>query len=61
LLKELIKAKGLKQRYIAEKLGVSEVSVSNWVKGKTAPSKDYLIKLSRILDVPLEKLLNIHD
>lgn len=56
MLKDLIRAKGIKQRFIAEKLGVSEVSVSNWVKGKTVPSEEHLMKLCQILDVPMEKL-----
>jgi len=58
VLKELIKARGVKQRFIADKLGVSEVSVSNWVKGKTNPSDEHLEKLCKILDVPMEKLRN---
>lgn len=48
----------MKQRFIAEKLGVSEVSVSNWVKGKTIPSDEHLSKLCLILDVQFDKLRN---
>jgi transcriptional regulator with XRE-family HTH domain len=58
VLKDLIKIKGIKQRYIAEKCGVSEVSVSNWVKGKTSPSDENLTKLCQILDVQFDKIRN---
>jgi transcriptional regulator with XRE-family HTH domain len=37
MLKELLKSKGIKQKWLANKIGVSAVSVSNWVKGKSQP------------------------
>lgn len=58
-LKELIKSKGFKQKYIADKIGVSEVTLSNWVKEKTLPSEENLKKLSVLLEVPLEQLKNV--
>ena len=57
LLKELLKVKGIKQKWLAQKLGVSEVTVSNWVKEKSFPSKKRLEKLSEILDVPMNELM----
>jgi transcriptional regulator with XRE-family HTH domain len=59
MLKELIKVKGVKQRFIADKLGVSEVTVSNWVMGKTFPSEENLEKLCKLLDIPVEKIKNV--
>lgn len=38
---------GLKQKDIAEYLGISEASVSAYVKGKSSPSKPNLQKLLR--------------
>lgn len=59
LLKELLKSKGLKQKWLANKLGVSEVTVSNWCAGKTVPNKEHLKKLSEILEVPLKSIVNV--
>ena len=59
LLKELLKAKGLKQKWLANKMGVSEVTVSSWCKAKSVPSKEHLQKLSELLDVPIKTLGNI--
>lgn len=56
MLKELFKSKGVKQKWLANKIGVSEVSVSNWVKGKSAPSLKNYQKISKILDIPLKEL-----
>jgi transcriptional regulator with XRE-family HTH domain len=58
MLKELIKAKGIKQKWLALKLGVSEVTVSNWVKEKSIPTQKHLLKLSELLDIPIKELTN---
>ena len=58
LLKELLKTKGLKQNWLATKLGVSQVTVSNWVKEKSIPSQKHLEKLSEILNIPIKDLVN---
>ena len=42
MLRELLKSKGVNEEWLANKIGVSKVSVSNWVKGKTEPTlKNY--------------------
>lgn len=58
LLKQVIKSKGVKQKWLAMKIGVSEVTVSNWVKDKSTPSKKNYEKLSELLNVPLKDLIN---
>lgn len=58
LLKELLKAKGIKQVWIANRLGVSEVTVSNWCAGKSVPKKSHVEKLSKLLDVPANAIVN---
>lgn len=58
LLKELLKSKGLKQKWLANKMGVSEVTVSNWCAGKSIPKKAHLQKLSELLEVPIKSIIN---
>jgi len=58
ILKELLKEKGLKQKWFADKVGVSEVTVSNWVKGKSYPKEEHLRRISEVLDVPAERLIH---
>ncbi len=58
LLKNIIKSKGIKQNWLANKIGVSEVTVSNWCKEKSLPNKQHIQKLSEILEVPEKQLLN---
>jgi len=57
MLKDIIKYKGLKQRYLADKIGVSVVTMSNWANGKSSPSKEHLDKLCNILDVSKQDIL----
>ncbi|TQD38997.1 helix-turn-helix domain-containing protein [Haloflavibacter putidus] len=58
MLKDVIKSKGLKQSYLAQRMGVSTVTMSNWVKEKSSPSKKNLVKLSQLLEVPIKDLVN---
>ena len=58
LLKELLKSKGLKQKWLANKMGVSEVTVSSWCAGKSVPKKAHLQKLCEILEVPIKSIVN---
>jgi len=55
---EILKKRGIKQKHIAEKLGVSESSVSHWVKGKNMPKAKYILKLTLLLNVSIEELIN---
>ena len=58
MLKEVLKSKGVKQNYLAQRIGVSTVTLSNWVNGKSSPTKKHLEKLSEVLDVPIKDLVN---
>lgn len=59
LLKELLRSKGLKQNWLANKMGVSEVTVSSWCAGKSVPRKEHLKKLSELLDIPVKAIVHI--
>jgi len=57
MLKEVLKSKGVKQKWLANRIGVSEVSVSNWVKEKSEPSLKNYEKISSALGIPLNDLI----
>ena len=56
MFKELFRSKGIKQKWLAEKMGVSEVTISNWVTKKSSPSKKHLEKLGNLLGVSINEL-----
>lgn len=58
MLKELLRSKGVKQKWLAQKIGVSEVTISNWVQEKSMPSKKNLDKLSEVLGISIKDLTN---
>jgi transcriptional regulator with XRE-family HTH domain len=58
LLKQILKTKGVKQNWLASRLGVSEVTVSNWVKEKSIPSQKHIEKLCEILNIPIKEMIS---
>lgn len=59
-MRELIDSRGIKQKYLAEQLGISPTNFTNWSKGKQ-PSKQSVIKLSELLNVPVGYLMDEED
>ena len=49
--------RGLSQKQVAITLGVSAPAVSDWESGKKTPSSENLLKLSALLDVSIDYLL----
>ncbi len=56
-LKRVLELKGIKQRWLADELGVTEVTISNWVNNRTYPSLETLNSISKILDIEIKELL----
>ncbi len=57
-LKEARKACGLTQKQIAIALSVVESCYANWEQGRTEPNIDCLRKLSKILNISIDELIN---
>lgn len=57
-LKEILEERGIKQKFIADKLNVSVSSVSLWVIGKTQPTIANLKKLAEVLNVDVSLIIN---
>ena len=51
------KEKNLTQEQLAEKLGVSNKSISRWENGKTMPDYSILKDLCTVLDIDINELL----
>ena len=48
---------GISQGELARLIGTTQGAVSQWEKGTTSPSTGKLIRLSEILNTPVDKLL----
>lgn len=49
ILNDLIKNKGVKQKFIADKMGVSEALLSQWKLGQTPIAPHHVKELKKLL------------
>jgi len=42
IFKDFLKNRGIKQRWLADQLGVSEITISNWANGSHYPQEKYI-------------------
>lgn len=57
-IKEVLKEKGIKQVWLAEKLGKSYNMVNGYVSKKRQPSIEVLYEITKLLQVEAKELLN---
>lgn len=56
-IKEVLEEKGIKQTWLAEKLGKSYNMVNSYVKNRQQPRLEILYKIAEILEVDVKELL----
>ncbi len=56
-IKEVLEAKGIKQTWLAEKLGKSYNMVNGYVQNRQQPRLEILYEIAKILDVEVADLL----
>ena len=56
-IKEVLEEKGIKQTWLAEKLGKSFSIVNSYVCNRRQPSLETLFQIAQILDVEVKELL----
>ncbi|WP_157603264.1 helix-turn-helix domain-containing protein [Spirosoma telluris] len=54
----LLKAKSLKQKDLAERLGIKPSSVNQWIKGTARPDNSRLAQIAKELGVTVDSLLS---
>jgi len=56
-IKEVLEAKGIKQTWLAEKLGKSYNMVNGCVQNRQQPRLEILFEIARILEVEVKELI----
>ena len=56
-IKHVLEEKGIKQKWLAEKLGKSFNSVNSYVQNRQQPRLEVLNEIAKILDVDIKDLL----
>ena len=60
-LKVALAEKGVSNKWLAEQMGITQATVSKWVTNTSQPSLEALMKIARILDVPVDSLLRFEE
>ena len=60
-IKEVLKEKGIKQIWLAEKLGKSYNMVNGYVQNRKQPSIECLYEIAEILNISVKELLVEHE
>ena len=55
-IKQIIVNKGLKQKDVAELIGVTSQQLSNWINGSSYPRLEKAFELAKLLDVKVDDL-----
>ncbi len=58
-IKVILAEKNLQNKWLAEKVGRDQATVSKWATNSTQPSLDMLIKIAKVLEVELTDLVRI--
>lgn len=61
ILEEFLKLNNLTQTEFANKIGVKQSQVSEWLKGKAKPGYDVLRRMATAFDVSADYFLGIKD
>ena len=56
-IKEVLDEKGIKQTWLADKLGKSYNMVNSYVQNRRQPSLEVLNKIAKILDIDIKELI----
>lgn len=56
-IKEVLEQKGIKQTWLAEKLGKSYNMVNGYVQNRQQPRLEVLSEIAKILDVDIKELI----
>lgn len=55
-IEQIIQASHMSKKKIAEELGVTQASISNWILGKNSPDLDTLIRFCELFEVTLDEV-----
>ena len=53
-----IAEKNKSNKWLAEQIGVSVITMSRWVNNRMQPSLDQLVKMAKALDIDVTELIN---
>lgn len=61
ILKDIMIENNLNQSKFAEKVGIKQSQVSEWLKGKSKPGYDSIKAIATALDISADRILGLED
>ena len=61
ILKEIMIDFNLNQSQLAEKIGLKQSQISEWLKGKSKPGYDSIKSLCLALDISADRILGLNE
>ena len=55
-LEKILKERGIKQVWLAEKINKSPAELNRWLKGKRIPAYENMCKISKALNIPVDEI-----
>lgn len=56
-IRVILAERNLTNRWLADQMGVTEITISRWTTNKVQPSMSQFIKMSKLFDVDLKDLI----
>lgn len=55
-LKAILKAKGIKNGWLADQVGVTDTTLSQWVNNKQIPKLDFAYRVAKVLGMDVTEI-----
>jgi DNA-binding Xre family transcriptional regulator len=59
-IRVVLAEKQITNRWLAEQLGVTDMTVSRWSTNKVQPSVSQLVEISKLLEVDIKELIEVN-
>ncbi len=61
IIKDILKENKISQQIMADKLGVNQTTISQWILGKKKPSFDNILEIYKIYNITPNELFGVED
>ncbi|MBG9788037.1 helix-turn-helix domain-containing protein [Brevibacillus laterosporus] len=60
-LKEILEERGIKQKWLQERVGLSRTALNRVINGLSIPSLEAALRIAKVLEIPVEVIWQLDD
>ncbi|MBG9775844.1 helix-turn-helix transcriptional regulator [Brevibacillus laterosporus] len=60
-LKGILEERGIKQKWLQERVGLSRTALNRVINGLSTPSLDAALRIAKVLEIPVEVIWQLDD